>query len=84
MDEDGTEIEALEKVEYVDENTIVLTIDNKHGQDTITIDGTDATTDEVLPFVLGFTIRTPKIDATFNSEALPVKGTAAQQYFYGD
>lgn len=84
MDEDGTEIEALEKVEYVDENTIVLTIDNKHGQDTITIDGTDATTDEVLPFVLGFTIRTPKIDATFNSEALPIKGTAAQQYFYGD
>lgn len=84
MDEDGTEIEALEKVEYVDENTIVLTIDNKHGQDTITIDGTDATTDEVLPFVLGFTIRTPKIDATFNTEALPIKGIAAQQYFYGD
>lgn len=84
MDEDGTEIEALEKVEYVDENTIVLTIDNKHGQDTITIDGTDATTDEVLPFVLGFTIRTPKIDTTFNAEALPIKGTAAQQYFYGD
>lgn len=84
MDEDGTVIEALEKVEYVDENTIVLTIDNKHGQDTITIDGTDATTDEVLPFVLGFTIRTPKIDTTFNAEALPIKGTAAQQYFYGD
>lgn len=84
MDEDGTEIEALEKVEYVDENTIVLTIDNKHGQDTITIDGTDATTDEVLPFVLGFTIRTPKIDTKFNAEALPIKGTAAQQYFYGD
>lgn len=84
MDEDGTEIEALEKVEYVDENTIVLTIDNKHGQDTITIDGTDATTDEVLPFVLGFTIRTPKIDTTFNAEALPIKATAAQQYFYGD
>lgn len=84
MDEDGTVIEALEKVEYVDENTIVLTIDNKHGQDTITIDGTDATTEEVLPFVLGFTIRTPKIDTTFNAEALPIKGTAAQQYFYGD
>lgn len=84
MDEDGTVIEALEKVEYVDENTIVLTIDNKHGQDTITIDGTDATEDEVLPFVLGFTIRTPKIDAKFNSESLPIKGTASQQYFYGD
>lgn len=83
-DEDNTEIEALEKVEYVDENTILLTIDNKYGQDEITIEGSSIAEDEKLPFVLGFTFRTPKVDAVFNEDADPYPGEKAQQYFYGD
>lgn len=83
-DEDNTEIEALEKVEYVDENTILLTIDNKYGQDEITIEGNSLTEDEKLPFVLGFTFRTPKVDSTFNEDSEPFPGAKDQTYLYGD
>lgn len=83
MDEDGTEIEALEKVEYVDENTIKLTIDNQYGQDEITISADDLQEDEKLPFILGFTIRTPKIDYTFNREAKTIAGKSDNSYYGG-
>lgn len=83
MDEDGTEIEALEKVEYVDENTIKLTIDNRYGQDEIVINGEDLQEDEKLPFILGFTIRTPKIDYTFNREAKTIAGKSDNSYYGG-
>lgn len=83
MDEDGTEIEALEKVEYVDENTIKLTIDNLYGQDEIVINGEDLQEDEKLPFILGFTIRTPKIDYTFNREAKTIAGKSDNSYYGG-
>lgn len=83
MDEDGTEIEALEKVEYVDENTIKLTIDNQYGQDEIVINGEDLQEDEKLPFILGFTIRTPKIDYTFNREAKTIAGKSDNSYYGG-
>lgn len=83
-DEDNTEIEALEKVEYVDENTILLTIDNKYGQDEITIEGSSITEDEKLPFVLGFTFRTPRVDAVFNEDAETYPGAKGQTYLYGD
>lgn len=82
-DDDNTEIEALEKVEYVDENTIKLTIDNRYGQDEITIDCTDLQEDEKLPFILGFTIRTPKIDYTFNREAKTIAGKVDNSYYGG-
>lgn len=82
-DEDNTEIEALEKVEMVDENTILLTIDSKYGQDEITIEGNSLTEDEKLPFVLGFTIRTPKIDYTFNREAKTIAGKSDNSYYGG-
>lgn len=83
MDEDGTVIEALEKVEYVDENTIKLTIDNRYGQDEIVINGEDLQEDEKLPFILGFTIRTPKIDYTFNREAKTIAGKSDNSYYGG-
>jgi len=83
-DEDNTEIEALEKVEYVDENTILLTIDNKYGQDEITIEGSSIAEDEKLPFVLGFTFRTPRVDAVFNEDAEAYPGAKDQLYYYGD
>ena len=83
MDEDGTEIEALEKVEYVDENTIKLTIDNQYGQDEIVINGEDLQEDEKLPFILGFTIRTPKIDYAFNREAKTIAGKVDNSYYGG-
>ena len=84
-DEDNTEIEALEKVEYVDENTILLTINNKYGQDEITITVTPPVgEDEKLPFVLGFTFRTPKVDTVFNEDAEPYPGAKDQVHFYGD
>lgn len=82
-DEDNTEIEALEKVEMVDENTILLTIDSKYGQDEITIEGNSLTEDEKLPFVLGFTFRTPKVDAVFNEDS-PVIPGKGQNYIWGD
>jgi hypothetical protein len=83
-DEDNTEIEALEKVEYVDENTILLTIDNKYGQDEITIEGNSIAEDEKLPFVLGFTFRTPKVDAVFNEDSPVIPGSKGQNYIWGD
>lgn len=83
MDEDGTEIEALEKVEYVDENTIKLTIDNQYGQDEITISADDLQEDEKLPFLLGFTIRTPKVDYTFNGEAKMLTDRSDNSYYGG-
>lgn len=83
MDEDGTEIEALEKVEYVDENTIKLTIDNAHGQDEIVISASDLQEDEKLPFILGFTIRTPRIDYAFNSEVQQTYTNNADNGYYG-
>lgn len=83
MDEDGTEIEALEKIEYVDENTIKLTIDNHYGQDEITINCEDLQEDEKLPFILGFTIRTPKIDYVFNREAKQINGNSGDSSYYG-
>lgn len=83
-DEDNTEIEALEKVEYVDENTILLTIDNKYGQDEITIEGNSIAEDEKLPFVLGFTFRTPRVDSVFNEDAETYPGVKDQTYLYGD
>lgn len=83
MDEDGTVIEALEKVEYVDENTIKLTIDNQYGQDEIVINGEDLQEDEKLPFLLGFTIRTPKVDYTFNSEAKMLTDRSDNSYYGG-
>lgn len=82
-DEDNTEIEALEKVEMVDENTILLTIDSKYGQDEITIEGNSLTEDEKLPFVLGFTFRTPRVDAVFNEDS-PVIPGKGQNYIWGD
>jgi hypothetical protein len=83
MDEDGTEIEALEKIEYVDENTIKLTIDNHYGQDEITINCEDLQEDEKLPFILGFTIRTPRIDYVFNREAKQIDGNSGDSSYYG-
>jgi len=83
MDEDGTEIEALEKVEYVDENTIKLTIDNQYGQDEITISADDLQEDEKLPFLLGFTIRTPKVDYAFNGEAKMLTDRSDNSYYGG-
>lgn len=83
-DEDNTEIEALEKVEMVDENTILLTIDNKYGQDEITIEGNTITEDEKLPFVLGFTFRTPRVDAVFNEDSPVIPGSKGQNYIWGD
>lgn len=83
MDEDGTEIEALEKIEYIDENTIKLTIDNAHGQDEIVINASDLQEDEKLPFILGFTIRTPRIDYAFNSEVQQTYTNSADNSYYG-
>ena len=83
MDEDGTEIEALEKIEYVDENTIKLTIDNKYGQDEITINCEDLQEDEKLPFILGFTIRTPRIDYAFNREVKQQLTVSGDNSYYG-
>lgn len=82
-DEDNTEIEALEKVEYVDENTILLTIDNKYGQDEIEISGSEIQEDEKLPFVLGFTFRTPHVDAVFNEDSEPFPGARGANDFNG-
>ncbi len=82
-DEDGTEIEALEKIEYIDENTIKLTIDNHYGQDEIIINCEDLQEDEKLPFILGFTIRTPKIDYAFNREAKMLAGNSDNSYYGG-
>jgi hypothetical protein len=83
MDEDGTEIEALEKIEYIDENTIKLTIDNAHGQDEIVINASDLQEDEKLPFILGFTIRTPRIDYAFNREVQQTYVNNADNGYYG-
>ena len=83
MDEDGTVIEALEKIEYVDENTIKLTIDNAHGQDEIVISASGLQEDEKLPFILGFTIRTPRIDYAFNSEVQQTYTNNADNGYYG-
>lgn len=83
MDEDGTEIEALEKIEYIDENTIKLTIDNAHGQDEIVISASGLQEDEKLPFILGFTIRTPRIDYAFNSEVQQTYTVNADNGYYG-
>lgn len=82
-DADNTEIEALEKIEYVDENTIKLTIDNHYGQDEITINCEDLQEDEKLPFILGFTIRTPRIDYVFNREAKQINGNSGDSSYYG-
>lgn len=83
MDEDGTVIEALEKIEYIDENTIKLTIDNAHGQDEIVINASGLQEDEKLPFILGFTIRTPRIDYAFNSEVQQTYTNSADNGYYG-
>lgn len=83
MDEDGTVIEALEKIEYVDENTIKLTIDNAHGQDEIVINASGLQEDEKLPFILGFTIRTPRIDYAFNREVQQTYTNNADNGYYG-
>ena len=82
-DDDNTEIEALEKIEYIDENTIKLTIDNAHGQDEIVINASDLQEDEKLPFILGFTIRTPRIDYAFNSEVQQTYTNSADNGYYG-
>jgi hypothetical protein len=82
-DADNTEIEALEKIEYIDENTIKLTIDNAHGQDEILINCEDLQEDEKLPFILGFTIRTPRIDYAFNREAKQLAGSSDNSYYGG-
>lgn len=83
MDEDGTEIEALEKIEYIDENTIKLTIDNAHGQDEIVISASSLQEDEKLPFILGFTIRTPRIDYAFNREVQQQLTVSGDNSYYG-
>lgn len=73
-DEDNTEVEALEKIEMIDNYTVKLTVDSDYGQDEITIDCTDIAEDETLPFTLGFTVRTPKIDETFNEDSPVIPG----------
>ena len=82
-DADNTVIEALEKIEYIDENTIKLTIDNAHGQDEIVINASDLQEDEKLPFILGFTIRTPRIDYAFNREVQQTYVNNADNGYYG-
>lgn len=82
-DEDNTEVEALEKIEMIDNYTVKLTVDSDYGQDEITIDCTDIAEDETLPFTLGFTVRTPKIDATFNEDSPVIPGGRATADFNG-
>lgn len=82
-DDDNTEIEALEKIEYIDENTIKLTIDNAHGQDEIVVNASNLQEDEKLPFILGFTIRTPRIDYAFNREVKQQLTVSGDNGYYG-
>ena len=82
-DEDNTEVEALEKIEMIDNYTVKLTVDSDYGQDEITIDCTDIAEDETLPFTLGFTVRTPKIDATFNEDSPVIPGGRSTADFNG-
>lgn len=82
-DEDNTEVEALEKIEMIDNNIVKLTVDSDYGQDEITIDCTDTVEDETLPFTLGFTVRTPRIDHLFNEDAPVIPGGRGSNDFNG-
>ena len=82
-DPDNTEVEALEKVELIDDYTVKLTVDCDYGQDEITIDCHDTIEGDTLPFTLGFTVRTPMIDKTFNEEAPVVPGGRGSSDFNG-